>query len=231
MAVLETVDKAPSAPTAKARRRIDAVDWFRGLAVVLMIQTHLYDAWTSPAGKATAAYAWTRYLGGLPSRLFLLLVGVSMAIKFEAQIARKVPRATMVWGGIKRGLEIVVLAYLFRIQEYILGGGTHWQDLCRVDILNCIGASMVFTAVIAAPWRNRSNSAKKCDRPSASESCTRIDAPTCRSDTRRRAQRTGAPMRASTALRATARRNVLFPDMLEPLITAKCTLFPSSKSL
>jgi uncharacterized membrane protein len=131
------------------------VDWLRGLAVVLMIQTHLYDAWTSAAGKATEAYAWTRYLGGLPSRLFLLLVGVSMAIKFEAQIARKVPRATIVWGGIKRGLEIVVLAYLFRLQEYILGGGTNWRDLCRVDILNCIGASMVFTAIIAAPWRNK----------------------------------------------------------------------------
>ena len=136
---------------AKPRGRIDAVDWLRGLAVVLMIQTHLYDAWTSAAGKATEAYAWTRYLGGLPSRLFLLLVGVSMAIKFEAQIARKVPRATIVWGGIKRGLEIVVLAYLFRLQEYILGGGTNWRDLCRVDILNCIGASMVFTAIIAAP--------------------------------------------------------------------------------
>ena len=88
---------------AKARGRIDAVDWLRGLAVVLMIQTHLYDAWCSPAAKATAAYGWTRFLGGIPSRLFLLIVGVAMAIRYESQIARQVDRATMVRTAAKRG--------------------------------------------------------------------------------------------------------------------------------
>jgi len=117
-----------------------------------MIQTHLYDAWCSPAAKHTPLYAWSRYLGGIPSRLFLLLAGVSMAIRYESQIARAVPRATMVRGAARRGLEIVVLAYLFRLQEYFLGGmGGHWADLFRVDILNCIGACMVVASVIAAP--------------------------------------------------------------------------------
>jgi uncharacterized membrane protein len=136
--------------------RIDAVDWLRGLAVVLMIQTHLYDAWCNAAAKATAAYSWTRFLGGVPSRLFLLLVGVAMAIKFEAQIGRGTPRRDMVRGAAKRGLEILVLAYLFRVQEWVLGGmGSNWPDLFRVDILNCIGASMILTAVIAAPRKGR----------------------------------------------------------------------------
>jgi uncharacterized membrane protein len=155
MTVLETVDKAPSAPAPKARRRIDAVDWLRGLAVVLMIQTHLYDAWCSKAAKATVTYGWTRFLGGIPSRLFLLLVGVSMAIRYESQIAAGVERSTMVRTAARRGLEVVVLAYLFRLQEYILGGGYDWHDLFRVDILNCIGASMVATAFITAPRRGR----------------------------------------------------------------------------
>lgn len=145
------------APSPKRRSgRLDAVDWLRGLAVVLMIQTHLYDSWASPAAKATEAYSWSRFLGGIPSRLFLLLVGVSMAIKFEAQLSKGVERATMVRGALRRGLEIVVLAYLFRIQEYILGGwGGNWPDIFRVDILNCIGASMVVVALIAAPRRGR----------------------------------------------------------------------------
>jgi uncharacterized membrane protein len=146
-----------SAPPPKPRSgRLDAVDWLRGLAVVLMIQTHLYDSWASPAAKATEAYWWSRYLGGIPSRLFLLLVGVSMALKFEAQISKGVARSAMVVGAMKRGAEIVVLAYLFRIQEYVLGGwGSNWPDLFRVDILNCIGASMVVTGVLAAPRKGR----------------------------------------------------------------------------
>ena len=152
---LWAVNPAAPAPGAKPRGRIDAVDWLRGLAVVLMIQTHLYDAWCSPAAKATAAYTLTRFLGGIPSRLFLLIVGVAMAIRYEAQIAKGVDRRTMVRTAAKRGAEVLVLAYLFRLQEYILGGFYDWRDLFRVDILNCIGASMIATAYISAPRRGR----------------------------------------------------------------------------
>jgi uncharacterized membrane protein len=145
-----------SAPApAPKRPRLDAVDWLRGLAVLLMIQTHLYDAWCNKAAKATVAYGWTRFIGGIPSRLFLLLVGVSMAIRFERQLAARVDRATMVRTAAKRGLEVIALGYLFRFQEYVLGGFWDWHDLYRVDILNCIGASMVVGAFITAPWRGR----------------------------------------------------------------------------
>jgi uncharacterized membrane protein len=146
----------PSSPLPSKSSRLDAIDWLRGLAVVLMIQTHLYDSWVSPAGKASPAYWWTRYLGGVPSRLFLLLVGVSMAIGFERQIARGVERAAIVRAGAKRGLEILALAYLFRFQEYALAG--FWgpiADLFRIDILNCIGASMILVAFVAAPRGGR----------------------------------------------------------------------------
>ena len=111
---------APPLAEAKAPAkapRLDAIDWLRGLAVVLMIQTHLYDSWCNAAAKATEAYAWTRYLGGLPSRMFLLLVGVSMALRYESQIARQVDRPTMVRTAAKRGLEILGLAYLFHRED------------------------------------------------------------------------------------------------------------------
>jgi uncharacterized membrane protein len=131
------------------------VDWLRGLAVLLMIQTHLYDSWCNKAAKATEFYAWTRFIGGIPSRLFLLLVGVSMAIKFEGQLAANAPRSAMVRQAAKRGLEVIVLGYLFRLQEYVLGGCWDWHDLARVDILNCIGASMVVGSVVTAPIRRK----------------------------------------------------------------------------
>jgi uncharacterized membrane protein len=145
----------PTPPEAR-RGRLDAIDWLRGVAVVLMIQTHLYDSWASPAAKASDPYWWTRYLGGVPSRLFLLLVGVSLAIRFEGQLAKGVPRAAMVRGAARRGLEILGLAYLFRLQEWTLAG--FWGpviDVFRIDILNCIGASMVLVAFVAAPRRGR----------------------------------------------------------------------------
>lgn len=146
---------AAPAPATKSAARIDAVDWLRGFAVVLMIQTHVYGAWLSRDGMANRLYRWWSPYGGLPFRIFLLLVGVSMAIRFEAQIARGVERKVMVRGAVKRGFEILVLAYLFRLQEYILGGFWDWHDLFRVDILNCIGASMMLVGPISAPRAGR----------------------------------------------------------------------------
>jgi len=152
----------PAAPVKRASPRLDVVDWVRGAAVVLMIQTHLYDAWVSPAGKLTAAYGWTRFVGGIPSRLFLMLVGVSIALRFEAQIAKGVTeRRAFVRPVQKRGLEILALAYLFRIQEYILGHmgqmfvdfPRYWPDLLRIDILNSIGAAMLIVPEVTAPRR------------------------------------------------------------------------------
>ena len=149
------MNQAAPAPGSKPSSRIDAIDWLRGLAVVLMIETHLYGYWTSPLAQATALYRDTRWWGGFPFRMFLLLAGVSMGIKFEAQIARGTERRAMVRGGVKRGFEILVLAYLFRLQEYVLSFFWDWHDLLRVDILNCLGASMMLGALICAPRRGR----------------------------------------------------------------------------
>jgi uncharacterized membrane protein len=144
--------------------RLAVVDWLRGFAVVLMIQTHLYDAWVAPAFKNTQAYHWSRFFGGIPSRLFLLLVGVSLALRFEAQLSKGVrDRAAFFKPAAKRGLEILLLAYAFRLQEYLLGHmqyawvdlGRSWEDLVKVDILNCIGLSMIVVPLLAAPWRGR----------------------------------------------------------------------------
>jgi uncharacterized membrane protein len=150
-------DVLPTQARPTPAGRLDAIDWLRGLAVVLMIQTHLYDAWVSNAAKRTSEwYGYSRFWGGVPARLFLLLVGVSMAIRFEAQIAKKVDRGTMVRGAVKRGFEIFLLAYLFRLQEFTLSGfGGDWMNLFRIDILNCIGASMMAIAFIVAPRGGR----------------------------------------------------------------------------
>jgi uncharacterized membrane protein len=147
---------APAAPPGQQRvGRIDAIDWLRGLAVVLMIETHLFGYWTSPAARATTLFQETRWPGGLPFRMFLLLAGVSMAIKFEGQLARGAERSAMVRGGVKRGFEVLVLAYLFRLQEYVFSFFWDWHDLLRVDILNTIGASMMIAAPLCAPRRGR----------------------------------------------------------------------------
>src|SRR5258708_16606637 len=62
-------------------KRLAYVDWMRGLACVLMFQTHCYDSWMSPeAKKSSSLIAWSRLGGTLPAPLFIFLSGVSFAL-------------------------------------------------------------------------------------------------------------------------------------------------------
>ncbi len=144
--------EAPASLTSPRRPRILVIDWLRGLGVVLMIFAHTFDAWLVPSEKTGALYDGIRLLSGIPSRLFLFLMGVSVAIKLERQLEQKTPahdtRRQLAW----RGLQVIILAYLFRIQESTLSGFYGgWPPLFRIDILNCLGASMVLMAPIVPP--------------------------------------------------------------------------------
>src|SRR5712664_667428 len=67
-----------------AARRLAYIDWMRGLACVLMFQTHCYDSWMSPeAKKSSALIGWSKLGGTLPAPLFIFLAGVSFALVTE----------------------------------------------------------------------------------------------------------------------------------------------------
>jgi uncharacterized membrane protein len=157
-AASETTGPAtPSAAAAAGRPpRILVVDWLRGVGVVLMIFAHSFDAWAQPAARFGWKWHMVRHLAGIPSRLFLFLVGVSAAIVFESLAARGRTPAQMRSHLLKRGLAVVGLAYLFRLQEHILAGfNGGWPSLFRVDILNCIGVSLIMLALVAVPHEGR----------------------------------------------------------------------------
>ena len=146
---------AATSPSS-ARPRIDVVDWLRGVAVVLMIMAHGMDAWLLPAAKTGALYAVIKVGSGIPARLFLFLVGVSAAIQLESGLAKGLTSSAMRNRLAKRGLHVLALAYLFRLQEWLLShfyGG--WEALFRVDILNAIGVSMIVVALVATPRNGR----------------------------------------------------------------------------
>ena len=85
--------------------RLAYVDWMRGLACVLMFQTHCYDSWLSAAArKSSSLIVWSQLGGTLPAPLFIFLSGVSFALVTERLREKGVPSATK--EGV-RGDEIV----------------------------------------------------------------------------------------------------------------------------
>ena len=136
-------------PLPAAKSRLAYIDWMRGLACVLMFQTHCYDSWLSPEARQSRFFMYSQLGGTFPAPLFLFLAGISFALVTEKLWRKDVPAAEIARTTISRGAEIFVYGLLFRVQEYVIAWG--WapkSDLVRVDVLNTIGLSMMMMGVM-----------------------------------------------------------------------------------
>jgi uncharacterized membrane protein len=123
------------------------IDWARGLAVLLMIEAHTTDAWTRAVDKKTVLYRDANILGGFAAPVFLFLAGLSVVLAATRTEERTGSRAQAVEAMVRRGLIIFILAFLFRIQAFIVSPGNHLVTVFRVDILNIMGPAIVAAGV------------------------------------------------------------------------------------
>ena len=134
---------------AKTTKRIAYIDWLRGFACLVMFQTHCYDSWLGGAAREGRFLRYAQLGGSLPAPLFLFLAGVSVALVTEKLRHRSSSEHEIARYTLLRGVEIFLLALLFRLQEYLLGlFHAPWTDLLRVDILNVIGISIVMMGLV-----------------------------------------------------------------------------------
>ena len=140
---------ASTAIAASAPNRLAWIDWVRGLACVLMFQTHCYDAWLGGDARNGSFIKGSQLLGTLPAPLFLFLAGVSFALVTDKLIRKGLTPAAITRTMLRRGAEILGFGLLFRLQEFLIAWG--WapkSDLLRVDVLNIIGISMMMMALL-----------------------------------------------------------------------------------
>src|SRR5258708_37974230 len=133
-----------------AAKRLAYLDWMRGLACVLMFQTHCYASWLSPEAKnSSSLIAWSRLGGTLPAPLFIFLAGMSFALVTEKLREKGTERKPIAKQTILRGAEVFGMGLLFRVQEFALGYPlSPWTDLLRVDVLNILGLSMMLMGML-----------------------------------------------------------------------------------
>lgn len=123
------------------------LDVVRGLAVLIMIEAHVLDSWTRVADRARPVFGYAMILGGFGAPLFLFLAGVAVVLSAESKFRRTGDFAASWWAAEKRGWQVFGLAFLFRLQSYILGGGYSAISLLKVDILNVMGPAIAMTAI------------------------------------------------------------------------------------
>ncbi|MCL4820198.1 MAG: DUF1624 domain-containing protein [Vicinamibacteria bacterium] len=138
-------------------QRLPEIDWLRGLAVVLMFQTHAYDSWLAPFARKGGFYATSRLIGGYPAPLFLFVAGIGLGLLAAARHRAGKAPCSVARELVSRALEVFGYAVLFRLAMYAAGGFRMPGDLLRVDVLNAIALSMALCApgLCAAKPRSR----------------------------------------------------------------------------
>jgi uncharacterized membrane protein len=138
-----------AAPVAPVGGRLEYLDWLRGLAVVIMFEAPTLDAWTTLADRKSFAFGWSMVLAGMAAPLFLFMAGVSVSLAAGSR-ARKVGEAAAARSVMRRGWEVLGLAFLFRLYTWLLSPGASVRGWLKVDILNVMGPSIVLAATV---WR------------------------------------------------------------------------------
>ena len=129
-----------------ASTRRTYLDVLRGVAVLVMIEAHVIDSWTRAADRQSRAFGQSLILGGFGAPLFLFLAGVAVAMSAGSK-ARRLDAGSATRAVQKRGLQIFLLAFVFRLQSLVLSQGPAWT-LLKVDILNIMGLAIVAAATV-----------------------------------------------------------------------------------
>ena len=123
------------------------LDWVRGVAVLIMVEAHVFDSWTRVEDRSRPIFGYAMMVGGFGAPLFLFLAGVAVILSAESKYRRSGDFAASWRAAANRGWQVFGLAFLFRLQSYVLSGGYSAASLLKVDILNVMGPAIALAAL------------------------------------------------------------------------------------
>ncbi len=130
--------------------RIEYIDWLRGVAVITMFVVHSAVAWLNTSAKTELYFTYLMRAAGMVAPTFMFLAGLSVAIiVYRNKTSGKDERQTKTRIA-KRGLQILILGYALHLIMYVMSGMKgDAMRVFKVDILHCIGLSMLASSYIA----------------------------------------------------------------------------------
>jgi uncharacterized membrane protein len=130
--------------------RLGFLDWTRGLAVLIMLQGHVFHSFSRNDLRKDGPYVLSQFLGGIGPAVFLFLTGITLAFLIDRRERQGMgPMAR--WGAaLRRALYLWMLAFLFRAQLWLFGyPWSDWHYLFKVDVLNLMGFAIAIFSISA----------------------------------------------------------------------------------
>ncbi|SDE63347.1 Protein of unknown function [Pricia antarctica] len=125
-------------------KRLYFIDAMRAWAILMMLQGHFVDGLLDTAFRddSSPIFAVWKYFRGMTAPVFFTVSGfifTYLLVRGDKQ-GLKNPRVKK---GIKRGLELLFIGYLLRMNLFGLLQGELYDSFYLVDVLHCIGLSLL----------------------------------------------------------------------------------------
>ncbi len=129
--------------------RVLALDWLRGLGVLIMLQGHLFNSFARADLRDQSTYVLSQFIGGMPAPIFLFLVGATLAFRLDRADRQGLPSAARLQSALVRAAYLGAIAFAFRLQLWLFAWGNPWTEIVRVDILNCMALGVAVLSPVA----------------------------------------------------------------------------------
>jgi uncharacterized membrane protein len=162
LAVPKPIDLA-SDTTADAVR-YGFIDLLRGFALVMMIETHVVNAYLPVTTRiGSAFFFWLSFLNGLVAPGFLFAAGFSLSLQADRRWKSWLRFGPPFWKQMRRLGFISLVAYYshlqgFRLSRYLANwnDASLWTKTLQVDVLQCIVVSLLVVHALILILRRRS---------------------------------------------------------------------------
>ncbi len=124
--------------------RLYFIDAIRAWAILMMLQGHFIDGLLDPLFRDNNNLAFTiwKYFRGITAPVFFTVSGFIFTYLLVRgdKIGLQNPR---VQKGVRRGLQLVIVGYLLRMNLFGLLQGEIYDSFYLIDVLHCIGLSLL----------------------------------------------------------------------------------------
>ena len=129
--------------------RLIFIDIIRAFAICMMLEGHFIDGLLAPEyrDENNLFYATWHYIRGMTAPVFFTVSGFI----FTYLLIKEQNPAKMGWNhvrvqkGVRRGINLIIIAYLLRANIFnLFTPGYTDMTVRRVDVLHCIGLSLLF---------------------------------------------------------------------------------------
>jgi uncharacterized membrane protein len=160
---LSSNSKEISTSAVSKKPRYGFIDLLRGFAIVMMVETHVVNAYLPLAWKkGFGFFFWLAFLNGLVAPSFLFATGFSLILQSKHQWENWIHFRRPFWKQMRRIGFITLVAYYTHLQWFGVrwylkswNDARMWDRTFQSDILQCIVVSLLILLAIILIFRSK----------------------------------------------------------------------------